>query len=451
MDYRGLPGNEQFLPPFWVILIFWVFLSLYLHHTGVDQYGLQKWVCLHGTNKVEGGPHGDIYHKFGALHAGPRLTVNCLTDHHTWYNLQAYAKHLFGIDWTYHHNLALINQTSFLLNYMSDFIGGAQSYAEWINGDLYERTEETFGICTFPESLQLRLEMSPYKLDSSLKLNENNEWLRRRQGLALPVLPPTTPEARKYFFTNIREYLVVSSRDGKVNVDHESFARKWNQTADGRSRFYITTEILASYSKAWAKANNIRASQEIISDQLERITRSADVFAASHLSFPEFLSGKSLHTYPQAGVIELDDSNSLIVPSSLSINLSVSSVVPEIRPLTVTSSEPLNMLSASIPRLGIAPSSSMDIDPISMPPRVDDDSQMGSYFDVDLAPMGNTNDEASVAERMDIESSHSIPESDSTHRLVQAKWQKEDGSLLELTVYGGFAHVAAVQWRDAQV
>ncbi len=332
------------------------------------------------------------------LLAGPWLTVNCLTDHRTWYNLQAYAKHLFGIDWTYHHNLALINRTSFLLNYMSDFIGGAQSYAEWINGDLYERTEETFGICAFPgiisfdpqdfclticvESLQLRLEMSPYKLNSSLKLNENNEWLRQRQGLALPVLSPTTPEARKYFFTNIREYLVVSSRDGKVNVDHESFARKWNRTADGRSRFYITTEILASYSKAWAKANNIRASQEIISDQLERITRSADVFAASHLSFPEFLSGKSLHTYPQAGVIELDDSNSLIVPSSLSINLSVSSVVPEIRPLTVTSSEPLNMLSASISRLGIALSSSMDIDSISVPPRVDDDSQMGSYFDV---------------------------------------------------------------------
>jgi hypothetical protein len=71
---------------------------------GVDKYGLQKWRCIHGTNKVEGGPHGDIYWKFGALHgkvlflrlhsdwkfvaAGPRLTTNCLTDHRTWYNLQ---------------------------------------------------------------------------------------------------------------------------------------------------------------------------------------------------------------------------------------------------------------------------------------------------------------------------------------------------------------------------
>ena len=34
----------------------------------VDQYGMQKWKCLCGTNNVEGGPHGDIYRKFGALH-----------------------------------------------------------------------------------------------------------------------------------------------------------------------------------------------------------------------------------------------------------------------------------------------------------------------------------------------------------------------------------------------
>jgi len=35
---------------------------------GIDVYGLQKWKCVRGTNNVEGGPHGDIYRKFGALH-----------------------------------------------------------------------------------------------------------------------------------------------------------------------------------------------------------------------------------------------------------------------------------------------------------------------------------------------------------------------------------------------
>ena len=35
-------------------------------HVGIDKHGLQLWKCLHGTDKVEGGPHGDIYRKFGA-------------------------------------------------------------------------------------------------------------------------------------------------------------------------------------------------------------------------------------------------------------------------------------------------------------------------------------------------------------------------------------------------
>jgi hypothetical protein len=44
---------------------------------GIDKYGLQKWKCLWGTNNVEGGPHSDIYHKFGALHG---MYLEILTD-----------------------------------------------------------------------------------------------------------------------------------------------------------------------------------------------------------------------------------------------------------------------------------------------------------------------------------------------------------------------------------
>ena len=42
---------------------------------GIDQYGLQKYNCLRGTSKVEGGPHGDIYRKFGALHG---MLLSCV-------------------------------------------------------------------------------------------------------------------------------------------------------------------------------------------------------------------------------------------------------------------------------------------------------------------------------------------------------------------------------------
>lgn len=35
---------------------------------GVDKFGIQKWRCVRGTNKVEGGPHADVYRKFAPFH-----------------------------------------------------------------------------------------------------------------------------------------------------------------------------------------------------------------------------------------------------------------------------------------------------------------------------------------------------------------------------------------------
>lgn len=52
---------------------------------GFDKYGLQKWKCLRGTNNVEGGPHGDIYRKFGALNGKISRITSQLTPISYWY------------------------------------------------------------------------------------------------------------------------------------------------------------------------------------------------------------------------------------------------------------------------------------------------------------------------------------------------------------------------------
>ncbi|KAJ7274859.1 hypothetical protein C8J57DRAFT_1224423 [Mycena rebaudengoi] len=256
---------------------------------GVDQHGLQKFRNGRGTNKVEGGPHGDIYRKFGALNevadlpaAGPLLTVNSLSDHRTWFNLQrphfyqANAKHVHNLDWNHHHSLALINRTLFLLNYLSGIVKGAESYSEWLNADLYEQTTEKFGICPVPGT---------------------NDWLRQRQGVALPILPPSTREAREYFFKKNRELATVAAHDGRRTVDYAAFAREWNRSADGKTRHYVTTsEVLTYYAKSWQKHNNSRASQELISKQLEVVASTREVFVASHLPLPSFLTGRICST-----------------------------------------------------------------------------------------------------------------------------------------------------------
>jgi hypothetical protein len=49
---------------------------------------------------------------------------------------------------------------------------------------------------------------------------------------------------------------------GKLN--YEAFAHEWNQSANGKDQFYITSEVLSAYAKTWEKVNNICASQEMI-------------------------------------------------------------------------------------------------------------------------------------------------------------------------------------------
>ncbi|KAF9037329.1 hypothetical protein BDZ89DRAFT_1129855 [Hymenopellis radicata] len=253
---------------------------------------------------------GNIYRKFGALNAGPQYTVNSLTDHRTFYNLQAYAKHMFGLDWRYHHSLAMINRTAFLLNYLWDIVPGASAYADWMNGDLYIQTEETFGMCRFPESLRERLEMQSYPEQNTPfarslpHFKANDEWLRSRQALAMPARPPTTSEARSYFFANIKIFSAQAAQDGKRKINFDQFTRQWNSTADGKTRFYITPELLMAYAKGWERTNNIRASQEIINDTLKDVSRSATAFIANNVPFPS-ISGPPSFPQPARGILDV--------------------------------------------------------------------------------------------------------------------------------------------------
>ncbi|KAJ7865918.1 hypothetical protein B0H14DRAFT_3442725 [Mycena olivaceomarginata] len=262
------------------------------------------------------------------------LAFKALLKHHrTHYNLQAFATHIFGVDWDYHHSLGLINRISFLLNYLSGTVEGANSYSEWINGDLYERTNEKFGIAPVRETLRVRLSMEPYTEAGVIqfKLNSSYDWLRRRQGLALPVQPPTTLEARKYFFTKVQAYAAQASANGKGKINYEDFAREWNQSADGKDRYYITTELLVSYAKTWQKNSNIRASQELIADKLTLIRQTQDIFMAPALPFPSFIAKDfASSTQPSKGVLDLDILDS--IPGSLSIDLPMSGPLPTTKP-----------------------------------------------------------------------------------------------------------------------
>jgi hypothetical protein len=134
--------------------------------------------------------------------------------------------------------------------------------------------------------------MQPYNENTAttFQIPASDDWLRHWQALALPVLPPTTPEAQQYFFVKIKEYAALASTDGKGKIDYQLFSRDWNQSADGKDHYYATAEVLSAYAKTWEKVNNIRASWEMIPDKMDLIGQSHDIFVGQHLPFPDFLT-----------------------------------------------------------------------------------------------------------------------------------------------------------------
>ena len=176
--------------------------------------------------------------------------------------------------------------------------------------------------------------MQPYNEQTAalFDVSTSDDWLCRKQGLALPAIPPTTSEARQYFFVKIREYAAAASASGQGTPDYEAFAREWNQTADGKERYYVTTEVLSAYAKTWEKFNNIHASREMASDKMDLAHQSGDIFAAPHIPFPEFLTGTAVSIQPRQGVIDMDPAQQH--PQSISVELPISHgpVFQNIRP-----------------------------------------------------------------------------------------------------------------------
>lgn len=207
------------------------------------------------------------------------------------------------------------------------------------------------------ESLRLRLRMEPYssELAKAYPLNKSDDWLRKRQGLALPVLPPTTPEARKFFFSQIRRFANEASLNGKQKIDFEKFAQEWNQTADGKERSYITVEVLSSYAKSWEKITNIRASEEIIAEQLTKIRESRQIFSAPDHSFPSYLTSDPMQIHPSQGVVDYFDftTPSLLTDLSLSRPAVVENFLPPGSLFPV--GDGANLLDVDIPDLQALP------------------------------------------------------------------------------------------------
>lgn len=151
--------------------------------------------------------------------------------------------------------------------------------------------------------------MTPEALEKFPIKRSSYIWMRKRERLALPILPPTTLEARRFFFKKVSAFTDTSSSSsgGKGKIDYVAFSQEWNRTADGETRFYVTPEILKTYAAYWEKICNIRASQELMNQALASTASSARIFAAEDQPFPSFLVAAPSEPKPTSGLLEFND------------------------------------------------------------------------------------------------------------------------------------------------
>ena len=92
-------------------------------------------------------------------------------------------------------------------------------------------------------------------------------------------------------------------------LDYEAYAHEWNQFANGKDQFYITSQVLSAYVKTWEKFNNICASQKMIQDKMDLVHQNHIFFSANHLPFPNFLTGlQALYNFTKELLIWILDS-----------------------------------------------------------------------------------------------------------------------------------------------
>lgn len=164
------------------------------------------------------------------------------------------------------------------------------------------------------ESLRVRYGMETLTPELANKFplaKSSYDWMRKRERVALPILPPTTLEARRYFFKTVSTFSGAAITSGKTHVDYVAFAQEWNRTADGQTRFYITPDMLLAYAKYWEKVCNMRASEELMNNALSTTKVSAEIFAAENQPFPAWLTATPSEHLPLDGLIPMDIDDTL--------------------------------------------------------------------------------------------------------------------------------------------
>ena len=109
----------------------------------------------------------------------------------------------------------------------------------WTNGNLFEKSPESFGIVAL--SPDLREESGMRQYSKELDHKQRQAFLAKRQGTALPVLPVHTKEEYLLFRSLLSDASHIEQGSG--NVKWTTVVVTWNRSAERSNNVFYKVSI----------------------------------------------------------------------------------------------------------------------------------------------------------------------------------------------------------------
>ena len=269
-------------------------VTLY-YKEGKDQYGLQLYHCVRGTNSVE-SYHQWLERMFTSWCQGPELSDAVFTILRHARNVSASEKHRPNFPKLGHTSHWLLDQ---IQRSTAQIFGKA--YYSWWRQDLQGKnvTNESFGIVPSFEVLINEFDQSEFDSKSP-----GLEYICRKMKSTCPYLPIITPQEKRLFRDNIVNYFVGRKKN---SFDFQKMADDWNQGKLKRSTDAIP--VVPSFKLRIFKksANHIERFFKIYQKLANTIA--AQKFVATSIDdFQHFLRNSSNNSFyiPESIAVPLD-------------------------------------------------------------------------------------------------------------------------------------------------
>ncbi|KAJ7760274.1 hypothetical protein DFH07DRAFT_771904 [Mycena maculata] len=241
-------------------------IALYVE-AGIDpKTDLILWRCRRGTNSTEGGVHTHLRSRMPTSGASIRHINACLKDFILRHNLLVGTFNTTGKRYRGHYSLWLTNEIQELLTTLDDILISPKIMTGWVNGNLYQPTNEVSGVLPIPDDVRFPSAMAPF--EPSLDPKQQHRHLASLQGTRKAVLPIHN-DAEKKLFKDFMSSGHSSFGNFSSSAQVEKAVRAWNARADTDKDIYykLPEQLKVYYNGDWKTNSNIKQTKATTADK----------------------------------------------------------------------------------------------------------------------------------------------------------------------------------------